>query len=77
MDPVNLALGRPSIAADLRRGDWGNAAALALGALVCGWFWEMWNFRALPKWEYTIPYLAFARVFEMPVWATSDIFHSV
>lgn len=67
VDPVNLALGRPSIASDLRRGDWGNVAALALGALVCGWFWEMWNFRALPKWEYTIPYLGFARVFEMPV----------
>ena len=27
----------------------------------------MWNFRALPKWEYTIPYLGFARVFEMPL----------
>ena len=67
VDPVNLALGRPSIASDLRRGDWRNVAALALGALVCGWVWEMWNFRALPKWEYTIPYLGFARVFEMPV----------
>ena len=67
LDPVNLALGRPSIASDIRRGDWRNVAAFALGALVCGWFWEMWNFRALPKWEYAIPYLGFARVFEMPV----------
>ncbi|MCH8311020.1 MAG: hypothetical protein IIB17_11085 [Chloroflexi bacterium] len=67
LDTLNLALGRPSIASDLRRGDWRQVAALALGALVCGWFWEMWNFRALPKWEYSIPYLGFARVFEMPV----------
>lgn len=67
MDTMNLTLGRPSIASDLRKGDWRRVAALALGALVCGWFWEMWNFNALPKWEYTIPYLGFGRVFEMPV----------
>lgn len=66
LDTANLALGRPSIASDLRRGDWQQVAALAVGALICGWFWEMWNFRALPKWEYSIPYLGFARVFEMP-----------
>jgi hypothetical protein len=67
LDTANLRLGRPSIASDLRRGDWRHVVVLALGALVCGWFWEMWNFNALPKWEYTIPYVGFARVFEMPV----------
>jgi hypothetical protein len=41
--------------------------ALPLAALTCGFFWEMWNFFSLPKWYYTVPYVGFARVFEMPI----------
>ena len=43
------------------------AIALAAGALICGWFWEMWNYWAFPKWQYTIPFVDFAHVFEMPL----------
>ena len=39
---------------------------LALAGIVCGFFWEMWNFFALPKWCYTIPFVNFAKIFEMP-----------
>jgi hypothetical protein len=67
LDPVNYLRGQPSVVASLYRGDWRPVAALAGGALVCGWFWEMWNFWAFPKWEYTIPFVGFARVFEMPL----------
>ena len=67
LDPINYLWGRPSILAQLRRGDWRTVAAFAVGALVCGWFWEMWNYWAFPKWEYTIPYVDFAHVFEMPL----------
>ena len=35
--------------------------------MVCGWFWEMWNYWAFPKWQYTLPYVNFAHVFEMPL----------
>ncbi len=41
--------------------------ALGTGALVCGWFREMWNYWAFPKWQYTIPLVDFVRVFEMPL----------
>ena len=41
--------------------------ALALAALVCGFFWEMWNFYAMPKWYYTVPFFGFAKIFEMPL----------
>lgn len=41
--------------------------ALGAGALVCGWFWEMWNYWAFPKWQYTIPWVDFVYVFEMPL----------
>ena len=67
LDPINYIWGRPSVTATLRRGDWRLAAALAGGALICGWFWEMWNFWAFPKWEYSIPLADFIHVFEMPL----------
>jgi hypothetical protein len=51
----------------LGRGDWRLAAALALGALVCGFFWELWNFYSYPKWTYHTPGVDFLHVFEMPL----------
>ncbi len=35
--------------------------------LFTGFFWEMWNFYSIPKWIYTIPYVDFWKVFEMPI----------
>jgi len=67
LDPINHRWGRPSLLAQVRRGDWRTVAAFALGALVCGWFWEMWNYWAFPKWEYTIPFVQFTHLFEMPL----------
>ena len=67
LDPINYLQGRPSILEVLRRGDWRIVVALAAASLICGWFWEMWNYWALPKWEYSIPAVDFARVFEMPL----------
>ena len=67
LDPINYMTGQPSIVRTLRRGDWGVVLALCAGALVCGLFWEMWNFWAYPKWQYSISFVDFARVFEMPL----------
>ena len=36
-------------------------------ALFAGFWWECWNFHALPKWIYTVPYVGFWKIFEMPV----------
>ncbi|MFH0952867.1 MAG: hypothetical protein V1873_00905 [Verrucomicrobiota bacterium] len=52
---------------DLKNGDYRSLFALAVAALVCGFFWEMWNFGSLPKWHYTVPYVGAFKVFEMPV----------
>jgi hypothetical protein len=41
-------------------------ALLAAGA-VCGALWEFWNYRALTRWTYTVPYLGDVKLFEMPV----------
>ena len=67
LDPINYLWGNPSILGWLRRGDWRLVVAFSLGALACGWFWEMWNYWAFPKWEYSIAFVDFAHIFEMPL----------
>lgn len=67
LDPINYTLGWPSITTWMSRGDWRPVFALGGGALLCGFFWEMWNFYAWPKWTYHIPFVEFAHIFEMPL----------
>lgn len=68
LDPINNLAGRKSAFGRLLAGDWRFIAVLALGALCCGFFWEMWNYYALPKWYYTVPFVdAFPHLFEMPL----------
>ena len=66
-EPVNYWTGRPYFLKELREGDWRTVISLSLGALVCGLFWEMWNYYSFPKWVYHVPVLGFWRVFEMPL----------
>lgn len=67
LEPINAALGFPSLADFTQHGDWRPVAALWLGALTCGFFWEMWNYASFPKWHYTVPFVDFWRIFEMPL----------
>ena len=66
-DPINYLTGRPSITANVRHGDWRMVVAFALGALICGFFWEMWNYQATISWQYNIGFFDFARIFHMPL----------
>lgn len=66
LDPVNHLRGRPSLFAQVRHGDWRTVAAVALGALLTGWFWEMWN-NASVSWTYEIAFFDFVQIFEMPL----------
>jgi hypothetical protein len=47
-------------------GDWSHMLAAACAALICGFFWEMWNVFSLAKWKYSIPFVDRFEVFEMP-----------
>jgi len=67
IDPLNCLRGQPSITGDLRRGDYRRLLALLVGGAVCGLLWEFWNYWALTKWTYTVPYFGNVKVFEMPV----------
>ena len=66
-DPINYLTGRPSITANVRHGDWRLVVAFALGALICGFFWEMWNYQATISWQYNIGFFDFVRIFHMPL----------
>ena len=59
--------GQSSIFSAMTDGDWRPALSAAIAALICGFFWEMWNYYSLAKWMYSIPYVYRFKVFEMPV----------
>jgi hypothetical protein len=67
LEPINHRLGHPHFLQDLERGDWRKIISLAFGSLICGFFWEMWNFYSYPKWIYHTPGAEFLHIFEMPL----------
>jgi hypothetical protein len=68
-DPVSHWLGGPSLITDWREGRWGRFLALFAGGILCGLLWEFWNYWAITKWTYHLPFLGEfenIRYFEMP-----------
>ena len=59
--------GTPTILSPLARGDWRGLWGAALAALMCGFFWELWNWKSLAHWEYAIPFVHRFQLFEMPL----------
>jgi hypothetical protein len=59
--------GEDTVFSCLARGDWRPIWLPALAALVCGFFWEMWNFKSLAHWEYAVPFVHRFEIFEMPL----------
>ena len=73
VSPVLVVVGiqtlrdRPHVFSAVAHGDWRRPLSAAAAALVCGFFWEMWNYFSLAQWEYDIPYVGAIHVFEMPI----------
>ncbi len=66
LDPINGFLGEHSLLLDLRQGKINKLLSLFLSGIVCGLLWEFWNYWALTKWIYTLPFLQNPKIFEMP-----------
>jgi hypothetical protein len=67
LDPVNHALGRPSLLGDLEVGRRSRPLALLASGLACGVLWESWNWMASARWSYTVPFLGWLKLYEMPL----------
>ena len=67
LEPLAHALRVPaSLVHQIGQGNLTLPLSLGVGTLITGFWWECWNFYSLPKWIYTIPYVGFWKVFEMP-----------
>ncbi|MBN2412227.1 hypothetical protein JXQ31_11090 [candidate division KSB1 bacterium] len=67
LEPVNVWLKNRSLLRKRYGLYWRTVFSLWLGCLICGFFWEMWNFYSYPKWIYQVPFVGFWHVFEMPI----------
>ncbi len=64
---LQAMLGESTVFSRVSKGDWRPIWLPALAGLVCGFFWEMWNVNSLAHWEYVVPYVHRAQIFEMPL----------
>lgn len=59
--------GEETVFSCVARGDWRPIWLPAFAALVCGFFWELWNYKSLAHWEYAVPFVHCFQIFEMPL----------
>ena len=64
---IQTLCGDRQIFSPIVQGDWRALVTAAAAALICGFFWEMWNYPSLTKWIYSVPYAARFHLFEMPL----------
>jgi hypothetical protein len=67
LEPVAFSIRYPSLLRDVETNGWTRLFAVMTATAVTGVFLEMWNYYSVPKWTYTIPYVGFWKVFEMPL----------
>jgi hypothetical protein len=66
LEPFNYSFGGRSLLKDLEEGKPRRIYLLLIAGLICGFLWEFWNFWALSKWVYTVPFFEKLKGFEMP-----------
>jgi hypothetical protein len=67
LDPFCDLLGEESLIVRGASGERREFFCLAAAGLICGIWWELWNYPAGAKWIYTLPALNYWRIFEMPL----------
>ena len=68
IEPINYLMGRTSLIKKFISGKTSTIPRLFLAGITMGFFWELWNYLAYPKWFYTIHYLMSSiKLFEMPL----------
>jgi len=64
---IQALSGQKTIFSRLAQGRWRSMYCYVFSALICGFFWEMWNMFSVAKWHYSIPFVEQFRIFEMPL----------
>lgn len=67
IEPLNVWLKNRTLLTHTGEGNWQPVKTLWIGCLICGFFWEFWNFYSYPKWVYQVPFVDFLHIFEMPL----------
>ena len=67
LEAIGLVAGIPLLLREFSRTRYQLPVATMMGTMYAGFWWELWNVYSLPKWIYTIPYVGFWKVFEMPI----------
>jgi hypothetical protein len=66
LEPFLYRFGGKSLLRDIEEGKPQKIYLLLIAGLICGLLWEFWNYWALSKWIYTVPFFDEAKGFEMP-----------
>lgn len=64
---VQVLLGEKCVLDCVKFGNWGLVFRFEVAALVCGFCWETWNYYALAKWVYAVPWVHGWQIWEMPI----------
>ena len=67
LDPINYLHKQPSVIRHLKDKKIAIPLSLLLAGIILGFFWEFWNYWAIPKWSYDVPFVGFFKIFEMPI----------
>lgn len=67
LEPLNHRFGAPSLLREWESGSLRRFFLLLIAGAICGFLWELWNFRAGSKWVYSVPYVGWLKIFEMPI----------
>ncbi len=67
LEPLNFLLGRKTFISDFTRREWKWFWCWMISGFSAGILWEFWNFWSGSYWKYSLPYLNFCKVFQMPI----------
>ncbi len=72
LDPINYLAKEPSIISHLKDRKLLVPISLFIAGTITGFFWEFWNYHAVIKWYYNIPFIENIpiigyKIFEMPL----------
>jgi len=67
LEPISYKTNNPSLLRKMENNQWRIFWSWCLAGLTAGFVWEFLNFYSGTKWDYSIPYFDFIRIFQMPL----------